>query len=673
MKKVFKASVLFIICTVLAFVSCDKEDNILINTAPEIKAQTFNFSEDLGPNNIIGKVIATDLEDDKLSYNIKTNSNNLFKIFDNGNLNLAAGMSLDYETAKKHTITIEVSDGKLTASAIITINVIDVDENVAPEIVAQGFDVDENIDTATEVANIVATDANNNTLTYTITQNAFQNGDTSLPMFEFMQSNSGELRLATNRFLDYENETSYIITVEVSDGLLTASADITINVTNVNEVPQIRDSSVINDAAEDIADTVVIGTIVSTDPEGDVITYSLSNNPNNLFEINTNGEISLAAGKSLDYETATSHNITIQVSDGSLSLTEDITINVTDVVEPTNNGFITTWKTTTANESITIPTNNSLTYNYTVNWGDGSTSTSQTANTTHTYVTAGIYEVKITGDFPAIYFNNTGDTDKIQTIKQWGDIKWKSMSGAFYGCTQLTYTATDAPDLSLVTDMSNTFKRARSFNANLNNWDVSTITNMFSMFNDAKSFIGHISSWDVSNVSNMAFMFTNAIVFNSDISTWDVSGSVNMTSMFLGASAFDQNLNNWDVSNVNNMSGMFRSATSFNGNISNWNVSRVRTMRYMFQNTAFNQDISNWDVSNVKVMEGLFAGAADFNQNISGWNVSNATTMQAMFNNAGSFSQDLSNWNTANVTSCNGFSANSALTAAQLPTTGNCF
>ena len=148
MKKVFKASVLFIICTVLAFVSCDKEDNILINTAPEIKAQTFNFSEDLGPNNIIGKVIATDLEDDKLSYNIKTNSNNLFKIFDNGNLNLAAGMSLDYETAKKHTITIEVSDGKLTASAIITINVIDVDENVAPEIVAQGFDVDENIDIA---------------------------------------------------------------------------------------------------------------------------------------------------------------------------------------------------------------------------------------------------------------------------------------------------------------------------------------------------------------------------------------------------------------------------------------------------------------------------------------------------------------------------------------------
>ena len=90
MKKIFKASVLFIICTVLVFVSCDKEDNALINTAPEIKAQTFSFSEDLGSNNIIGKVIATDTEEDKLNFSIKTNSNNLFEIFDNGNLNLAA-------------------------------------------------------------------------------------------------------------------------------------------------------------------------------------------------------------------------------------------------------------------------------------------------------------------------------------------------------------------------------------------------------------------------------------------------------------------------------------------------------------------------------------------------------------------------------------------------------
>jgi len=40
------------------------------------------------------------------------------------------------------------------------------------------------------------------------------------------------------------------------------------------------------------------------------------------------------------------------------------------------NDFITTWETTTASETITIPTNTAAhTYNYTVDWGDGTTTT----------------------------------------------------------------------------------------------------------------------------------------------------------------------------------------------------------------------------------------------------------------------------------------------------------
>ncbi|MCP4456431.1 MAG: BspA family leucine-rich repeat surface protein, partial [Cytophagales bacterium] len=37
------------------------------------------------------------------------------------------------------------------------------------------------------------------------------------------------------------------------------------------------------------------------------------------------------------------------------------------------NEFITTWQTTTASESITIPTTGGSGYNYTVDWGDGNT------------------------------------------------------------------------------------------------------------------------------------------------------------------------------------------------------------------------------------------------------------------------------------------------------------
>ena len=86
-------------------------------------------------------------------------------------------------------------------------------------------------------------------------------------------------------------------------------------------------------------------------------------------------------------------------------------------------------------ESITIPTFTGETYDYTVDWGDGSAVESgQTGNATHTYATAGKYDVSITGTFPRIYFNNTGDKTKILEVKQWGSQPWTSMASAFYGC-----------------------------------------------------------------------------------------------------------------------------------------------------------------------------------------------------------------------------------------------
>ena len=66
--------------------------------------------------------------------------------------------------------------------------------------------------------------------------------------------------------------------------------------------------------------------------------------------------------------------------------------------------FITTWETTTTNESITIPTNSLEAYNYSVDWGDGTITTNETGNATHNYVVPGIHTIKISGTFPQIYF-----------------------------------------------------------------------------------------------------------------------------------------------------------------------------------------------------------------------------------------------------------------------------
>ncbi|MCL6296758.1 hypothetical protein M3P09_17285, partial [Gaetbulibacter sp. 2012CJ34-3] len=68
-------------------------------------------------------------------------------------------------------------------------------------------------------------------------------------------------------------------------------------------------------------------------------------------------------------------------------------------------------------------------YSYDVDWSyDGATfnpeATNVSGNATSTTLTAGTYTVAIRGAFPRIYFNNTGDKDKIQSVEQWGINPW---------------------------------------------------------------------------------------------------------------------------------------------------------------------------------------------------------------------------------------------------------
>ncbi|CAN0600860.1 unnamed protein product, partial [Ectocarpus sp. 12 AP-2014] len=120
--------------------------------------------------------------------------------------------------------------------------------------------------------------------------------------------------------------------------------------------------------------------------------------------------------------------------------------------------FTSVWNTvntssgSSANNEITIPTNPAFTtYNYTVDWGDGNSDTGVTGNITHIYAAPGTYTVAISGVFPSIYFNDTGDRNKIIQIVSWGTIQWESMENAFYGCENINFDAIAAPDLSQVT------------------------------------------------------------------------------------------------------------------------------------------------------------------------------------------------------------------------------
>lgn len=353
--------------------------------------------------------------------------------------------------------------------------------------------------------------------------------------------------------------------------------------------------------------------------------------------------------------------------------------------------FITTWEVTNESLEITIPVPSSeYNYDYTIDFGDGTVMTNVASSITHTYSSAGIYTVEISGVFPAIriYDSDYENQIKLKSIEQWGDVAWQTMYRAFMRSYNLVINATDAPDLSQVTNMSYMFVHAESLNQSINHWDVSnvedmswmfesaltfnqpldnwnvsSVTNMFRMFYGALSFNQPIGNWDVSSVTNLGYMFSKdenvpynepGLIFNQPLDNWDVSNVTYMSGMFYLTESFNQPLNNWDVSNVVWMDEMFLGAKAFNQDLDNWNTINLTSMQGIFRAAEnFNGAVNNWDISNITDFSYVFAAAYDFNQPLDNWNVSSATTMNHMFRGASSFNQPLNSWDVSNVSNMN--------------------
>lgn len=325
--------------------------------------------------------------------------------------------------------------------------------------------------------------------------------------------------------------------------------------------------------------------------------------------------------------------------------------------------FVTIWQTDSTgnsnNDQITIPAEGE---DYAIVWQNVEVDSINGAETgfgehSITFPEPGTYQVEIYNGVAHLNFGQyeeveqrSGDSNKLLEITQWGDIVWMSMQSTFLNASNLTISATDAPDLSNVTTMRSMFEGATSMDADLSNWDVSTVNDMTSLFANSHSFNGDITSWDVSNLTFAYNMFRNAWTFDQDISGWNTESLRYMTGMFMGAINFDQDIGDWNTDNVEQMGNLFYNAVSFNQDIGDWNTSNVENMtRIFFQAESFDQDISGWDVSNVEQFIQAFARTIDFNQDLSSWNTESAVRVNRMFANTESFNQDISDWNTGNI------------------------
>ena len=207
--------------------------------------------------------------------------------------------------------------------------------------------------------------------------------------------------------------------------------------------------------------------------------------------------------------------------------------------------FVTTWVTDNSgasnDTSIQIRTNSFLTYSYNVDWNNDEIfdEFNITGDITHDFGTAGTYTIRISGDFPQLYFLNQGDKDKIVSIDQWGTFAWQRMNNSFHGASNVVNKAIDTPNLSTCFNMSLMFQGATSIGGvgDTGDWN-----------------------WNTGNISNFIHVFFQAASFNKDISNWNTISATNMAGMFFQASSFNQNLALWNFENVGNFVDFLQSS-----------------------------------------------------------------------------------------------------------------
>lgn len=244
----------------------------------------------------------------------------------------------DADLNNQYIVQVQVSDGVLTDTQTITVTVTDVVEsgNSAPVITSNGGGSTASISIAentTAVTTVVATDADLDTLTYSIIGGADQAKFT-------INSSTGALAFATGPNFesptDADSNNQYIVQVQVSDGTATDTQTITITITDAVEGAGsvTFNTRTVNNASASALPATAFWTagwpVKQGDvPSGNILTATLGGTsvPCQAMAIRTHGDGSLAWSQLLfDFSgitmaTDTSQDLVITSAGGSWSTT----------------------------------------------------------------------------------------------------------------------------------------------------------------------------------------------------------------------------------------------------------------------------------------------------------------------------------------------------------------
>ncbi|MBR6449008.1 MAG: cadherin domain-containing protein [Fibrobacter sp.] len=369
---------------------------IPVNDKPTVASATFTVNE-LDHAIAGGPIVITDVSNernvDTYTYAVVTGTdcdvnmtssdattfNTLFEISklsnQNATIKVKSGATFNYSVKKKYEVCATVKDNAATETQTVTgggaktsdqfkITVTVKNENDAPKIGDQTFTIAEkkadgsDWPSGTSVGKVTtASDPDDDPLTYSIVT-------TGVP-FKF-SNGSNELVITDGSVLDFETKPTWTLKVQVSDGDLTATATVTVKLTDVNEPidpPVIKNEYAVKENTDEHTAVTSIGSFEVFDQDaGDVLTYSITGvltgavdattakkNLSDIFVLketkNTNGtrtvSINVKDASLLDYEKLynsskgnATYQATITITDkASHKVTKTTNIAIQDVNE----------------------------------------------------------------------------------------------------------------------------------------------------------------------------------------------------------------------------------------------------------------------------------------------------------------------------------------------------
>ena len=357
-----------------------------------------------------------------------------------------------------------------------------------------------------------------------------------------------------------------------------------------------------------------------------------------------------------------------------------------------------------------MPLVNGYNYDFTVDWGDGSSSeitAHDDEDKTHTYAAAGDYNLVIEGTLEAWSFNNAGDKDKIRSVENFGDLGYTNLSGAFHGCTNLGDF--EGGVTSDVTDMTSMFEGATRANPDVSNWDVSKVTDMTNLFNSSGLSTANYDAFLINLADNNASVesvtlgATGIYYYSDDAktardtlesdrgwtitdggdaalfrSTWRVTADEKTITLPLvsgynyhftvdwgdGESSEITAHDDIDKTHTYAEAGDYNlviegtlEAWSFNGtgdkdkilSVESFGDLGYKNLSRAFQGCANLGAFKGGVTSSVTDMSFMFWGATDADPDMSEWDVSSVINMESMFRAATNADPDMSEWDVSSV------------------------